>query len=239
MCISVVYNNVPLQPGLKTGWGFAAVIETPDGNTLFDTGGDGGTLLDNMERLGFSPADIQTVVLSHNHGDHTGGLEAFLQQNADLSVYIPESFPESFQNWIAAFGAQVVCIGNDPTRLRGPLHSTGEMGRGFPEQALIVESAHGPVLITGCAHPGIWNMASRVDAYLGQGVYLVLGGMHLMGMHSLQAQGIIAKLQSMGVNKVAPSHCTGQKIIEVFRRAWGPDFINGGCGAGIELELAK
>ena len=169
MRITVIYNNVPLQPELKTGWGFAAVIETPDGNVLFDTGGDGDLLLANMESSGLFPADIQTVVLSHNHGDHTGGLEAFLQQNAHLTVYIPESFPKSLQKGIAAFGAQVVCIGKQPTRLWGPLHSTGEMGQGIPEQALIGESAHGPILITGCAHPGICNMASRVDAYLGQG----------------------------------------------------------------------
>ena len=237
MRITVVYNNVPLKSGLQTGWGFATVIETPAGNVLFDTGGDGATLLANMKGLGLSPTDIQAVVLSHNHGDHTGGLEAFLQQKADLSVYMPASFPRSFQERVAASGAQVVCMESNPTRLWGPIHTTGQMGRGIPEQALIVESSPGPVLITGCAHPGIANMASRVDAYLGQGVHMVLGGMHLMGMPSAQVQGVIGQLKSLGVHKVAPSHCTGEKVIDVFQQAWGSNFINGGCGAEIKLEL--
>jgi len=33
----------------------------------------------------------------------------------------------------------------------------------------------------------------------------------------------------------APSHCTGDEAIAMFRAAWGDDFIAGGCGAVIEL----
>jgi 7,8-dihydropterin-6-yl-methyl-4-(beta-D-ribofuranosyl)aminobenzene 5'-phosphate synthase len=37
--ITVVYDNVPHAPGIRTGWGFAAVVDTDEQRVLFDTGG--------------------------------------------------------------------------------------------------------------------------------------------------------------------------------------------------------
>lgn len=55
-------------------WGFAAVVEVDGHRLLFDTGARPDTVLQNARSLGISLADIEDVVLSHNHGDHTGGL---------------------------------------------------------------------------------------------------------------------------------------------------------------------
>jgi len=46
---------------------------------------------------------------------------------------------------------------------------------------------------------------------------------------------IINGLRTLGVEKVAPSHCTGGKPIEMFRKAWGKDFYDMGCGRKIKL----
>jgi hypothetical protein len=43
--ITVGFDNVPCAPGLAKDWGFAAVVETGGETVLFDTGGDGPTLL--------------------------------------------------------------------------------------------------------------------------------------------------------------------------------------------------
>ena len=40
---------------------------------------------------------------------------------------------------------------------------------------------------------------------------------------------------AMGVKKVAPSHCTGEKATAMFREAWGDHFLEGGVGAIIEV----
>jgi len=55
-------------------WGFAAYVEADGRRLLFDTGARPRTVLENARELGVELARVDTVVLSHNHADHTGGL---------------------------------------------------------------------------------------------------------------------------------------------------------------------
>jgi 7,8-dihydropterin-6-yl-methyl-4-(beta-D-ribofuranosyl)aminobenzene 5'-phosphate synthase len=55
-------------------WGFAALVEVDGRRILFDTGARPRTVLENARELKLDLATITDVILSHNHGDHTGGL---------------------------------------------------------------------------------------------------------------------------------------------------------------------
>lgn len=55
-------------------WGFSALVEVNGKRILFDTGRTPGLVLDNAKKLGIDLSDIEDVVLSHFHHDHTGGL---------------------------------------------------------------------------------------------------------------------------------------------------------------------
>jgi 7,8-dihydropterin-6-yl-methyl-4-(beta-D-ribofuranosyl)aminobenzene 5'-phosphate synthase len=57
-------------------WGFAALVEADGKRILFDTGARPNTVLDNARELGIDLSKVGEVVISHNHGDHTGGLVA-------------------------------------------------------------------------------------------------------------------------------------------------------------------
>jgi 7,8-dihydropterin-6-yl-methyl-4-(beta-D-ribofuranosyl)aminobenzene 5'-phosphate synthase len=232
--ITVVYNNVPHSPGLATAWGFAAVIETGAHTLLFDTGGDGPTLLGNLRQLNVDPASIDAIVLSHIHGDHTGGLDDFLARRPGVTVYVPRSFPTVFCSGVERRGARVEKVGA-ARRLFANVHSTGEMGGAIREQALIIDTPTGLVVMTGCAHPGIVEVASAARAYLGKDIDLLMGGFHLLGRGPDANRATIEALRRLGVRKVAPSHCTGDEAIGMFRAAWGDNFLAGGCGAVIEL----
>jgi 7,8-dihydropterin-6-yl-methyl-4-(beta-D-ribofuranosyl)aminobenzene 5'-phosphate synthase len=55
-------------------WGFAALVEADGRRMLFDTGARPDTVLANARELGVDLSDVTDVILSHHHGDHTGGL---------------------------------------------------------------------------------------------------------------------------------------------------------------------
>lgn len=55
-------------------WGFGALVEVEGRKILFDTGANDDTVSRNLKALGLSLADVDTVILSHDHADHTTGL---------------------------------------------------------------------------------------------------------------------------------------------------------------------
>jgi len=232
--ITIGFNNVPSAPGLETAWGFAAVIQGLERTLLFDTGGDGALLMANLDRLGIEPGAIDGVFLSHAHGDHTRGLEPFLSRNPNVVVYMPASFPSELKRIVDRAGGQVVPV-SGPTRLFGGVYSSGPLGFAPEEQALVLDTPNGLVIVTGCAHPGIAHIVRAAKRQCGGSVRLVVGGFHLLRQPEARIRATIDELKALGVEQVAPSHCTGDRAIALFRKAWGVDFLDGGCGAVIDL----
>lgn len=228
--LTVVYDNRSVDARLGTAWGFACLIETGAATILFDTGGAGQLLMNNLTILGIDPRAIDAVVLSHVHSDHTGGLDHLLAANDRLTVYLPRSFPASFK---ARLHNPIVEV-SEPMTLADHIHTTGELGSTIIEQALIVETRHGLIALTGCAHPGIVEIVRQ--AKTSGEIYLVMGGFHLADRSAAEVETVIAELKRSGVQQAAPSHCTGDRAIEQFRAAFGPDFIPIGAGAMMHVE---
>jgi 7,8-dihydropterin-6-yl-methyl-4-(beta-D-ribofuranosyl)aminobenzene 5'-phosphate synthase len=61
-------------------WGFSVLVEADGHRILFDTGMHPETVLQNARDLGIDLSNVTDVVLSHHHGDHTGGLVALRQE---------------------------------------------------------------------------------------------------------------------------------------------------------------
>ena len=95
----IIDNHVPLgaKRPLRAEHGQAMLIETAAGRILFDTG-QSDLIIHNLSLLGFRPADLNAVIISHGHYDHTGGLSALLTHaRKRLPVYIhPDAFTPRF-----------------------------------------------------------------------------------------------------------------------------------------------
>ncbi len=231
--ITVVYDNYLYKEGLKTGWGFSCVIEGAGKTILFDTGGDAPTLLYNMEKLGIHPENIDTIVLSHIHGDHVGGLFGFLRENSNVTVHLLKSFDKRFKEDVRSLGAKVVEI-HEPAEICKGIYTIGEMGFWIKEQSLIVNTDKGLIVITGCAHPGIVNIVAKAKELLGKDVLLVMGGFHLMGKSRNEIGKIIDDFRKLGVRYVGASHCSGDTARKMFEDEYKEYFINVGVGRVIK-----
>jgi 7,8-dihydropterin-6-yl-methyl-4-(beta-D-ribofuranosyl)aminobenzene 5'-phosphate synthase len=227
---ATIYDNRSLYPHLASAWGFACLVGD---ELLFDTGGHSRTLLSNMAKMGIDPVGIRTVVLSHAHGDHTGGLGGLLGTGVRPTVYVPRSFPARFKANVRSLTTLVEVHG--PVEIRPGVYTTGEVGRRIVEQALAVETAQGLVVVTGCAHPGVVEMVRRAEESVGGEVYLVLGGFHLGRTSRRKVKRIIADFRQLGVQKVAPCHCTGERAMGIFAEKYGEDFIPVGVGRVITV----
>jgi 7,8-dihydropterin-6-yl-methyl-4-(beta-D-ribofuranosyl)aminobenzene 5'-phosphate synthase len=236
--LTILYDNYVFTEGLKSDWGFSCLLTGMEKTILFDTGTKGELFLENIEKLNINPKDVEIIVISHNHGDHTGGLLAFLRKNSNVLVYLPPSCSASFIQEVKGTGAKVL-IPDAPLKICKGVHLTGPMGKQIIEQSMIVDTAVGTVVITGCAHPGIVNIVQKSKVILPKGIYLVLGGFHLSRKSEAELKQIISEFRELGVKKAGPTHCTGDRAIQMFKQAYGPDFVQMGVGRRLKIEAVS
>lgn len=232
--IITIYDNHEHDPRLRTGWGFSCLIESGEEKILFDTGADWMVEKFNLAKLGIDPRQIDTIFLSHAHCDHMGGLTGLLREAPQAKVYLGRSFPQNIKDTVVRLGLELIEI-TGPQRLRKGLYSTGELPGLVPEQSLVIGSGRGPILFTGCAHPGIVEIARRAREQLSEPVRMVLGGLHLGEGPAPEIERLIAELKNLGVERVAPCHCSGDLALKLFKEAYKEGFIAIGVGRVIEL----
>jgi len=233
--ITILYDNYVFQQGTQADWGFSCLIEHCGHTILFDTGTRPELLQQNAGFLHHDLADVDAIVLSHIHGDHTGGLFTVLKQAKDIPVYMPESFPGNMAIQIRVAGSRPVRVLKE-RKIADQVYSTGELGDRIKEQSLIISTSRGLVVITGCSHPGIVPILRHAQAMLKQKVYLVFGGFHLMAKSRREILNIIKAFKDMGVQRVGCTHCTGDMAISLFRSHYGDNFVDMGTSKRLVLE---
>ncbi|MBN1280499.1 MAG: MBL fold metallo-hydrolase [Candidatus Thermoplasmatota archaeon] len=216
MKLTIVYDNEVSTRGmgLKADWGFSCLIQTAEHTLLFDTGAQGSILLHNMEILRIDPHTIRTVVLSHEHGDHTGGLQALAPEVQDATVYrLAHQLPKENMRCIVPEESQKITEG---------VYTTGRLSHGpVDEQALILEGTKGLYVLAGCSHCGVEDMF-RVAQQYGP-VNGLIGGLHGFTHFSILD----------GLEYICPCHCT-QHTREIQKR-YPQAYTPGGVGKVAEI----
>lgn len=182
---------------LRAEHGFSCLVTvTKDGRTtrvLFDTGITPDGLVENMARLELSPGDIDIIVLSHGHWDHTTGVHGLVAAlgRPQMPVVIhpefwsrrriavqgrePVELPSTSKSALEGAGFEIVEQREPSFLLDGSLLVTGEVDRtsGFERGAAPAHQAHRE---TGWQHdPLILDDQALVASVRGRGL-LVLSG---------------------------------------------------------------
>ena len=228
--ITIVFDNYPFKEGLKTLWGFSCYIETPKKTILFDTGSNGRVLLENMHKLGKDIKKVDTLFLSHHHWDHIGGLDSVIETNPGVEIIAPLSLSKHLIKDLKTMVKSVRVIGKNSSILYEDIYTTGVMGDETQEQSLVIDTDKGVIVITGCAHGGIVEIAKKAQAILGKKIALLIGGFHLMYKDEAGIKQAVDELLAMDIGFVCPTHCSGDMAIDRFRHTFAKRFITGGAG---------
>ena len=233
--LTVLFDNHRTHDRFQTEWGFSVLLETPENTVLFDTGSDGEVLLENMDLLEKDPRQVDVLVISHAHGDHTGGLRSLLRAGARPRIYLLEAFPEAMRRDLG--GTLEVVLPEEGEEIVPGIRTTGQVGSEIPEQALVLETRNGPLLLTGCAHPGVVEMIRRAQQVAGKPVHTVLGGFHLADSDLATIREVVRGFRELGVKVVGPTHCSGSSAMTEIQTAYGGDFQ--GMGVGTVLKFLR
>lgn len=97
--ITVLIENTALpEQNLLAEHGLSLLVETPESTVLFDCG-QTGAAWKNASRLGIDLSSVRSVILSHSHYDHAGGLPSLMQHAKPRLLYTgPVFWREKFSH---------------------------------------------------------------------------------------------------------------------------------------------
>jgi len=228
-CLTVLYDNYVFDSRCQAEWGFSCLVQTQEMVILFDTGGEPEVLRHNIEALDVDIFEIDCIVISHEHWDHVGGIEVILREKPDIPVYVPEDFPYHIMSSIRSLGGNCIETGN-ATKITESISTTRTLNGPPNEQALIIQTEEGLILVTGCSHPRVENLARNALDLTGESIRLVIGGFHLGNAGNIQLSRICNELDEIGIVNISASHCTGDDSIDYFREYYGESFVESGVG---------
>lgn len=247
MKIQVLVENTSHRADLPAEHGLSLLIEACGQRILFDTGAS-AAFASNAERLGVDLHMVDVCVLSHGHYDHGGGLHHFLQLNSHAPVWVSQhAFDPHFNAngkniGIPSLLSNRVRVAAEDSYALAPgvvLHHAWHMptpypaeGRGMTaiidgttladdfrhEQYLMVEENGLRVLISGCSHRGVLNIAQhfRPD--------VLIGGFHFMTCSAAADEPRLreaADILLQQPTRYYTGHCTGDFACGVLKPLMG------------------
>ena len=228
--VLMIYNNVGKSKTMESKWGLSIIIENNESAILFDTGGEPKVLKNNLDSIDYDVEKITDVVISHNHWDHLKGLSAITEAaRSGIKVHVPKSALEDIKLSFPDINLEGV---TDTFQLCSFAWSTGELSgkvgsNTIHEQSVIVRHEDRILVFTGCSHPGIAKIVEKAKSmFSNYKIQLVAGGFHMLKSSERQINNTSEKLKSLGVQNIGPSHCTGEKAIQIFREQWKDKFVD-------------
>lgn len=273
--ITTLSENTAGMNGFLGEWGLSILVESDEAKVLFDTGQSLSTI-HNAKLLDVDLSQIDKIVLSHGHFDHTGGLRQVLSEiGREIEViahpdiwqakYATSESGESRYIGIPFSRRELESLGAkfrltaEPVVISDSIMTSGEVpmvtdyeeiepflvvkeSGGFKpdifrdDQALIIKTPPGLVVISGCAHRGIINTLYHARSLSGvKKIDTVIGGCHLMNASEERIWRTIAALKELGVARLGACHCTGMVASVIMAQEFGDRFFLSNAGTVLDL----
>jgi 7,8-dihydropterin-6-yl-methyl-4-(beta-D-ribofuranosyl)aminobenzene 5'-phosphate synthase len=259
-----IYDNISEEGNEAIpDWGFSAFIQYNGKTILFDAGTHPDILEHNAKMLGADLTAVDIAVLSHNHIDHIDGFDYLLKVNPDFKLFLPHDvslgadYYESDKKYTRGYRyrhpntefvnehteiAPGVFLIATTSPLTGrfwkyPPYDNEPLFVEMPELSIALEGEDGYLsIISGCSHSKIEEIVKATKNYLSKNVSLVAGGFHHLPYSNEYIYSISTMMKDeFGVKRVAPTHCTGEKSINIFKDLYKENFHYFGLGAKLSV----
>lgn len=241
--------------------GLSYLIEIDNEKILFDTG-HSDVFLKNGQKLEIDiQQEIQKVVLSHGHWDHTYGLKHLrnkkiithphsiirmfaTEEFKDVKLELtPKELEEKFELDLTQMPQNItenlIFLGEIPRTNDFESQSTyftdenGNEDFITDDSALVATVKDELVIVTGCSHSGICNITEYAKKITGiSDIKAILGGFHLKEKDE-QTEKTVEYFQKNQVKKMYPSHCTQLPALSAFHDAFNTQQLK----TGMTLEF--
>ncbi len=250
----LVDNNTIIDHYFSGEPGLSFLITIQGKKILFDTGYS-DLFLKNAKDMGEDLLDLDMVVLSHGHNDHTGGLPDLVRYmtrarmdripvRRPTLIAHPGCFYPRPKLPVPNIGSIIteeelqrhvsVELSTSPRWLTDDLVFLGQIERKFDfeytaagkrkvlmpdgridddelldDTALAYRSKKGLVIITGCSHSGICNIAEHAKGVCGEDRIIgIIGGLHLLAPDRPRLEETVSYLQNQHLASLHACHCT-------------------------------
>ena len=259
-----LYDNIVYKSGdAIPDWGFSAYITYNGKTILFDTGTYPDIFKHNAKVLDADLTSVDIAIISHIHGDHIGGLDYFMDVHPNFTLLLPndwhiggeasileESYSRGYNyrhkntqfitdHTEIAVGMHIIATTSPIVGISWgyPPNEDKPLFIGLPELSLALENNNGQfTLVSGCSHSKIEEIVKVTKQHLGKNVSLVIGGFHHIPYSSDYVTSIANMMKDeLGVEKIACSHCTGEKAIKIFQDIYKENYCAAGLGSRLLL----
>jgi len=215
--------------------GYAVFFNFEGKKFLLDTGDNESSFIGNLKTAGINTDELDYVLLSHRHKDHTSGWIYLRKQRPQLDIYIPSG---------AVFSLPTIKFNEVSGYLKMTpnvylIHTHDESGsiRIKDELSLLIRTKEGPYLFTTNSHTDFFMKLEKAREIMGESVFFHSGHTARKVTYNSKILETAKKMKDLHVKKVSPSH-SKYSHDKIFERVFGTGYVPAILGKKVPLEPA-
>lgn len=226
----LVDNRVCRDRDVKAVHGLSLYIDLSDKYVLFDSGPSPDILQFNSEKLNIDLELLDFVVISHAHADHYSGLPHVGWATPLLKTYIPYGSWETIGLLAKKNDLQPIEV-NDWLEINSDIYITKPFHGPPYEHFLVIAENRGLTVFSGCFHPNPTVLREIVDRFNTK-IRFLIGGLHFSNAPQHVIDSAINVFEEVGVEKIAPLHCTHERLVHRLKDR-GFNIVTESCCGGV------